>query len=526
MSNLPGKLIIVLHAHLPYVRHPENESHLEERWLFEAITETYIPLLKMMERLSNDGVPFRLTMSLTPTLLAMLEDELLRVRYLRFLDEHLELASREIDRTYREARDFHHLAHMYKTRFEECRGVFADQYDTFLARGFKRFYDEGSLEIITCAATHMFLPLAQPTPSAIRRQIAVGCAYHERVLGRRPQGIWLPECGYFPGLEMKLLDEGIRYFFVDTHAIEHGDPRPVYGVHAPVYCENGVAAFGRDKESSKSVWSAEEGYPGDQNYRDFYRDIGFDLPLDYVSEFIHDGNVRIHTGFKYHAITGKTAQKRVYNAHRAWEMTVEHAGNFCFNRCKQVEHLAGVMDRPPVIVAPYDAELFGHWWFEGPLFLENVIRKCAENPELVQLATAPDCLEEFPVNQVVAPIFSSWGDKGFSNFWLSAANEWIYPHLLELAGRMDELEARFQHHENGFVKRALRQAKRELMLLQASDWAFIMQTGTVVDYAVSRTKAHIANFNHIYEGLVTGTLAEEFLADCEWKNNIFPDDIL
>ncbi len=525
-ANLPAKLILVLHAHLPYVRHPEHERHLEERWLFEAITETYIPLIRMMQRLRADGVKFRLTMSLTPSLLAMLEDELLRHRYLRFLDEHIELARREIERTYREAREFHHLAHMYHDRLQDCRKLFADEFGTFIARAFREAMEAGFLEIITCAATHMFLPLAKHTPSAIRRQLRVGAAYHEYVLGRRPEGIWLPECGYFPGLEAYLLDEGLRYFFVDTHGIEHGYPAPVYGVHAPVYCENGVAAFGRDKESSKQVWSADEGYPGSAEYRDFYRDIGFDLPLEYVGPYVHDGGVRIHTGFKYHSITGKTASKRIYDPHAAYEKTKEHAANFHFNRVEQVKHLSNVIDRPPVIIAPYDAELFGHWWFEGVYFLEHAIRKYAEFPGIIDLAAAQDYLADYPTNQMVTPAESSWGAGGYSGFWLSAANEWIYPHLVELAARMDELNERFMPHPPEFVQRAIKQARRELMLLQSSDWAFIMQTGTMVDYAVSRTKMHIANFNHIYEGLMTGTLAEEFLADCEWKNNIFPQDIL
>ena len=209
-ANLPAKLILVLHAHLPYVRHPEHDRHLEERWLFEAITETYIPLVRMMERLDEGSIRYRLTMSLTPTLLAMFEDEMLQKRYIGYLDEHIELARKEISRTYGEARDFHHLAHMYHDRLADCRRMFVDECGGFLASGFRRLMERGHLEIITCAATHMFLPLAKPTPSAIRRQLRVGAAYHERVLGRRPEGIWLPECGYFPGLEAYLLDEGLR----------------------------------------------------------------------------------------------------------------------------------------------------------------------------------------------------------------------------------------------------------------------------------------------------------------------------
>ena len=156
----------------------------------------------------------------------------------------------------------------------------------------------------------------------------------------------------------------------------HADKVPKYGVYAPLYCsrESRVAAFGRDIESSRSVWSAEVGYPGDFRYREFYRDIGYDLPFEYIKDFIQSNGLRKNTGIKYYRITGKDCPKEPYNPEAAMDAAGEHSGNFMFNREKQIEYLASVMDRPPIIVSPYDAELFGHWWYEGPMFIEFLMR--------------------------------------------------------------------------------------------------------------------------------------------------------
>jgi 1,4-alpha-glucan branching enzyme len=369
-----GYLSLVLHAHLPFVRHPEYDDFLEEDWLYEAITETYIPLLQVFEGLLHDGVHFRVTMSMSPTLLAMLDDGLLQQRYLRHLHQLLELADREVHRT-RHDGDFQPLAQMYRAHFEDCRRTFEERWGRNLVRAFRAVQETGALEIITCGATHGFLPLMHHQPAAVRAQVQIAAADYERHFGRKPRGIWLPECGYYPGLEGFLKESGIRFFVVDAHGILYATPRPKYATFAPLYCRNGVAAFGRDLESSKQVWSANEGYPGDFAYREFYRDVGFDLELDYIRPYIHQGDIRINTGIKYYAITGPTPHKRPYRRDEALDTAARHAANFMFNREKQVEHLNRIMGKNPIIVSPYDAELFGHWWFEGPQFLDFLFRK-------------------------------------------------------------------------------------------------------------------------------------------------------
>ncbi|MBI4352700.1 MAG: DUF1957 domain-containing protein [Candidatus Omnitrophica bacterium] len=516
-----GYLAIVLHAHLPFVRHPECDRFLEEEWFYEAITETYLPLLKVFEALARDGVDFRLTLSLTPTLLSMMADPFLQERYLRHLNGLVELSEKELKRTEGDSA-FHPLARLYHGLFLEARHLFSGVYRGNLIGAFKKFQDMGKLEIITCAATHGFLPLMEIHPQAVRAQLHVGAKTHEFFLGRRPRGVWLPECGFYPGVDEILKEEGIKFFIVDTHSILFGTPRPKYGVFAPVYCRSGTAAFGRDGESSKSVWSAEEGYPGDYDYREFYRDVGYDLDYDYVRPYLNGDGHRKNTGIKYYRITGQTPHKEPYNPERARAKAAEHAGNFMFNREKQAEYLNAVMGQPPIVVSPYDAELFGHWWFEGPQWLEFLFRKIHYDQRVIRPVTPMEYLERHPRNQVVTPSTSSWGYNGYSEVWLNGANDWVYRHLHKASERMVET-ARQRPHARGVERRALNQMARELLLAQSSDWAFIMKTGTHTSYAVRRTKDHLERFTRLWSQVQKNCIDTNALDGIESMDNIFPN---
>ncbi len=516
-----GYLSIILHAHLPYVRHPEHERFLEEEWLYEAITETYIPLIKVFDGLIRDRIDFRITMSLTPTLLSMLTDPLLQMRYVRHLDRLIELSNKEIDRTRHDSK-FQPLARMYHELFIEARDLFVNRYQQNLASAFRQFQEAGKLEIITCAATHGFLPLMEIQSEAVRAQIRAAVQTHERILGRRPAGIWLPECGYYPGVDEILKEEGIRFFILDTHGILFATPRPKYGNFAPVYCRSGVAAFGRDMESSKSVWSANEGYPGDFYYREFYRDIGFDLAYDYIRPYLTGDGSRTNTGIKYYRITGSGDGKEPYDPAAARDKVAQHAANFIFNREKQVEHVQSLMGQEPLVVSPYDAELFGHWWFEGPLWLDFLFRKLHQDQTVLKTITPVEYLEQHPRNQVVTPSLSSWGYNGYAEVWLNRSNDWIYRHLHKAAERMIESARHFQGAE-GLERRTLNQMARELLLAQSSDWAFIMKTGTHGAYAVKRTKDHLDRFTRLWADLKKNCIDIPCLESLESTDNIFPD---
>jgi 1,4-alpha-glucan branching enzyme len=516
-----GYVALVLHAHLPFVRHPESDYVLEEEWLFEAITETYIPLLRVFEGLKQDGIDFKLTMSLTPTLISMLQDPLLQKRY----DEHLaqleELAAKEIEHnTYNG--HIRYLAKHYADELSKARKYW-ERYNGNLVTAFGEYLESNNLDIITCGATHGYLPLMKMYPQAVWAQIKVAVEHYEQTFGQKPKGIWIPECAYYEGLERMLADAGLRYFITDGHGILYARPRPRFGTYAPIFTETGVAAFGRDHESSQQVWSSEVGYPGDPVYREFFKDLGWEAEYDYIKPYIMPNGQRKNTGIKYHKITGRgcdLGDKQLYDPYWAREKAAEHAGNFQFNRERQVEHLYGVMQRPPIVVSPYDAELFGHWWYEGPWFLDFMFRKSWHDQNTYQLTHLSDYLQAHPTQQVCCPSQSSWGFKGFHEYWLNETNSWIYPHLHKATERLVELS--HYEPENDLQRRALNQAARELLLAQSSDWAFIMRTGTMVPYAVRRTRSHLMRFNKLYEEVKSGKIDADWLEKVEALDNIFP----
>ena len=517
---MPGYLSLILHAHLPFVRHPEHEKFLEESWLFEAITEAYMPLLQLLERWRRDGLKPRLTLTLTPTLCSMLRDPLLQERYDRHLKELIELAEKEIHRT-RWEKPFHELALFYHERLTAVRKAYG-ACGRDLVSVFRQFQGLGLLEIITSSATHALLPLLADHPPSLRAQVLVACDHYRACFGCDPRGIWLPECAYVESLDDILQEANLRWFVTDTHGILHAHPRPRYATFAPIFTPKGVAAFGRDPDCSRQVWSRHAGYPGDPRYRDFYRDIGFDLDLDYVKPYLPAPSQRGFTGLKYHRITGKGPDKQVYDRQTALRAADEHAGHFLEARMAQFRRLSEILDRPPMVVAPYDAELFGHWWYEGPEFLDYFVRKACCDQKLFELITPEEYLRCQPTNQVATPAASSWGEGGYWRVWLDEKNEWIYPHLHIAQDRMTELARRFPQPD-ALQERMLKQAARELLLGQASDWPFILRAGTSPDYARKRVKDHVLRFTRIYEQLTAGQLDEEWLKEVEWRDNLFPN---
>ena len=534
---MAGYLALILHAHLPFVRHPEHEHFLEEEWFFEAITESYIPLLRVMKRLVDDSVPFKLTISLTPTLCAMLRDPLLRERYVRHLDLLIDLTAREQKRN-RKHPQLRELADFYFELFSENRRLFVDEWKCDLLSVIRELRDIGALEIIASAATHGLLPiLQQQAPQAARAQVLIGRDVYVDLFDAEPSGFWLPECAYVPGLEAILQEANIRWFVLDAHGLLFGKPRPRRSIYAPCYTPSGPAAFARDRDSSRQVWSAHEGYPGDPAYREFYRDIGFDLPMEHLGPIARGS--RKFSGVKYHRITGSGDQKQLYDRAAAENAAAKHAHHFLEQRRQQIREISD-LGFEPIIVAPFDAELFGHWWFEGPIFLEQFIRAVASERDF-GLTTPSEFLAGHPIQQIVEPAASTWGESGHLAVWLDPSNAWIYPRLNAAALRMCEVAQQQTNIVVGqpprlpnqapageapalqFADRALKQLARELLLAQSSDWAFLMKTGTAREYATQRIIDHLARFNRLHDQLVTNNLDEEFLHDCEWRDNIFPN---
>ncbi|MCO6509351.1 MAG: DUF1957 domain-containing protein [Aridibacter famidurans] len=520
-----GYFSLILHAHLPFVRHPEFPEFLEEDWLYEAITEVYIPLIFIFERLHDADAKPRLAMNISPPLCEMLADKLLETRYTRHLENLIDLARKEFERVKKEDPEFYDVVEMYVDFLESSLELWNDKYNRNLINAFRELQDKGVLEIITCGATHGFLPLISNEESR-RAQIEVAVRNYEKHFGRKPRGIWLPECAYEEGVEDILKDAGIEYFIGDSHAILYGDPRPKYGVHAPVSCPNGVAVFARDIETSQQVWSAEVGYPGNSIYREFYRDIGWDLPIDYLKPHLHKDGNRRHLGLKYFRITGRDVaqnEKRPYKPLAASMRAAEDAGDFLSKRIEQAHQLQRSFGgHPPLVVSPYDAELYGHWWFEGPQFIDYLFRKIHFDQDTIRAVTPGDYLDAGVPIQIQKPSASSWGEAGYYKVWLNEGTSWMYNYTHDAERRMTELADRF-NDPDGVELRALNQCARELLLAQSSDWAFQIYQGTTVEYSSRRFRSHIQRFDLLASGLENGKIDEDLLAEIENRDNIFSE---
>ncbi len=516
----PGFVALVLHCHLPYVHHPEHEDFLEEDWFYEAVAETYVPLLLMLRRLVRDEVPFRMAVSISPTLGEMMRNPLLQRRCVRYLARRADLASNEVRRT--ADGPFADAARMYDRHYRRVLEVYDTRWNRDLLGVVNELASAGVVELMASTATHALLPLVHPE-AARRAQVAAGVAWFKARFSIKPSGFWLPECAYEPGIEELLAEFGIDHFVLDTHGILLAEPAPPCGVFAPLHTQAGPAAFGRDVESSQQVWSADLGYPGDAAYREFHRDLGHDADIDYLRPYLGPSGQRRSLGIKYHRVTGEVPldRKKPYVPSLGTDRAREHARHFVGQRMRQLRQLSTVLERPPVVVAPYDAELFGHWWFEGPQFLEFVAREAA-NRRGFHWVTPGQALAELGAVQTGQPAFSTWGNGGYYDTWVNKSNDWMHPRL-EGACRDMVSAAQRRPTAVGVQRRVLVQCARELLLAQSSDWPFLIATETAREYATQRFDRHLQRFRTLLQGLRSGRVDLGLLRECEGVDAVFPE---
>ncbi len=584
-----GAFTFVLHSHMPYARLAGRWPHGEE-WVHEAISETYLPLLNALYDLAEEGVTYKLTVSITPILAEQLADADILDHFDAYMDEKIAAARADIPRFRGELEqaaesvnvtaataaqqgldeeekheetiptseaDPHmaYLAEWYLHWFEHIKQSFDERFGRDIIGAFRKLQDEGYIEITTSAATHGYLPLLG-TDSAIFGQLKTGIASYERLFGRKPTGIWLPECAYRPayytedgrlrpGLERFLAEVGLKVFFSETHTITGGQPVGVaagdvigpYGEikrryliplspvmperHAttfkPYYVSDttagpnaeqhsGVAVIGRNNRTGQQVWSADWGYPGDQDYREFHR-------KDHIS------------GLQYWRVTGPKVDlgsKDAYHPDWAAFKVQQHADHFAWLVEQELRaYHEGSGGEFGLIASNYDTELFGHWWFEGIDWIREVLRRLAANPN-IELTTASTFIEEHEPTEVLHLPESSWGMGGNHFTWDNNETHWMWQPIYEAEQRMEALVAANPDPDEQTLG-VLEQAARELLLLESSDWPFLVTTGQAKEYAIQRFSQHTERFNQLAES-VEQKHADAVLATRLWElDRVFPN---
>lgn len=527
--SAPGKIHLLLHAHLPFVREPDYDRFLEENWFFEAMAETYLPIVQMLWRLEEKGVPGTLNLSLSSSLITMLTDELLLEKFTRHLHKQMELLEKE-KVSMKNDGERSVVVDFYYHRQHALIEMWENVLQCKIVPALKKLEECGKLTLLTCVGTHPFLPAYQSDLASIELQLSVTVRTFEKAFGRRPKGLWLPECGYFEGLDSILKKFGFEYFFLETHGVLLAKPAPKYGVFAPIKTPAGLYCMGREQSSSMEVWSRKTGYPGHPEYREFFKDISQERSPEYLGEYFRAGDSRIETGLKYYRITG-SEEKKVYRPWIASRLAEDHARLFIANREATVTELLPNMEGNKVsILCPYDAELFGHWWFEGPLFIEKMFERAAAS-NVVDMASLEASMHSSPDQVAHAPVFSSWGEGGFGEVWMNDEVSWAYPLFFRMRKMMDDLHYRIKLSprslQTQLLKRFLAQMAREILLFQASDWAFMIHNKSAADYARHRQNEHYENVCALFAATTSASLMMkkidmELLEHLERKNNIFP----
>lgn len=531
-----GSFVLMLHSHLPFYRKAGMWPFGEES-LYECMAETYVPLLNMISELHDEGTPAKITLGMTPILVEQLVDPHLKAGFEQFMEGRIEAAAKDEERfgPLGEAPDMNrlHLARFYLHWYQKILGDFRDRWNRDIIGGFKRFQDLGEIEITTSAATHCFSPLLS-TDSSLYLQYATGAASHRKHFGRDAAGAWLPECAYRPAKDGResiakwLHETGLRFFFTESDVIKGGQTaqmRRVFGAYGNIEYipaasrpETGldtyeaywlkdypVAVMGRHHEAGYQVWSADQGYPGDGNYREFHKKDD-------------------KSGLHYWKLTSTKTDlgfKELYNPDAADERVHENADHYV-GLIQQ--HLTDYLRRtgtPGLVLASFDTELFGHWWFEGLTFIKDVIKKLKQYTAVSMQTTSEYLASAAPARAIDLPE-SSWGAGGHWQVWYNNETEWMWP-IIHSSEKTAEALVRENRQANGVMLRALKQMVRELLLLQSSDWPFLITTGQAKQYAVKRFNEHHQRFQELTEQIRSGNIDEQRLAEIESIDNCFPD---
>ncbi|MBN2373316.1 DUF1957 domain-containing protein, partial [bacterium] len=496
-----GSFCLVLHSHIPYVL---NHDLMGEEWLFEAAAETYIPLLNIFNRLVREGIHPKVTINISPVLAEQLHMPCFRERFKEYCDRKIEYAVGDA-KCFKENGQMEWLAKLWRKFYHRTKSLFIEDYKEDIIGAFKKLHNDASLELITCGATHGYFP-ALLRDRSIDAQVKMANKSFQQLFGSHPSGIWLPECGYRPsgnwrppltsyqhkmhphyrqGIEDILSQNGFKYFIIDQAQLINGWPKDIELTSLNTYfireIINPVTVFVRDTNISEQIWNHQIGYPGDPSYLEFHKK--------------HSPGMH-----RYWKITDRSldmAYKNIYSPHEVKKERIpQHAGHYKWLIKKSLmEHFAR-KGQSNLIVTAFDSELFGHWWFEGPTWLYQLLKWINIDPE-IGLSTCSEYLNRQPAQNLVHLPESSWGSGYDSRTWINNRVEWVWERLYWAEMEMGYMARDLADREDDTLKRILKQAVREILILQASDWEFMITNWSTTDYAERRIVEHHSDFTRL-----------------------------
>lgn len=545
-----GRFLLCLHTHMPYVLSHGKSPHGTD-WIMESSAECYLPILNALDRLHAEGIKPRWTINVTPIVVEQLSDPAFKDEFESYCQTKIDYAIEDQKRFAQENDlSLQGVAAMWQRVYTKALVEFKHKWGRDIIEGFRFFQEEGLIEIITCCATHGYMPLLG-TEESCQAQVKLGVETYKRAFGRQPRGIWLPECAYRPAYQWKspvneneqawprkgteefLVENGIEYTFVDSHMIRGGQPLGTYAANFPQLAElfarsskyftppeelrseyehyllpNGLTVFARDPETTVKVWSGEHGYPGDPHYLEFHK-------------MLYPGR---HRYWRISEDKRDLGKKQPYDPWTAFENIGTHAEDMVRTLKGTLSRYRGLSDRSGTVVAMYDTELFGHWWWEGPEFLYELARRLHADGE-IECVSGGDVIDTDPARHMITMPEGSWGEGGYHYIWLNEENSWTWTKLYPCQRKMRQMA---REYAGSAADRIVKQCARELLLAEASDWQFLISTQSARDYAEVRFEDHIDRFlqlaeiaERIQDGGKLTKADEAFLVDCETKDAAF-----
>ncbi|NIZ19573.1 1,4-alpha-glucan branching protein domain-containing protein [Entomospira culicis] len=514
-----GSMIFCFNAHLPFAKFSKSGEVFQERWFFEAMFESYLPMYEAFATLAREERPFFVLISISPTLMALLQDEDLQTKFIFYMHQKLNSATSLLESSDKRIED--NLARYYVENTKRMIALYRNLNGDLL-QALKIAQEAGYCEVITSVGTSAFLPLYASYPKAVEAQIKVALKSYRAVFGRASLGIFLPYGGYYPGLDTILAENGVRYFVTAGQSLMQGDPMPSFGVFSPVRSSAGLVAFPRYSMVEAELWG-EDGYARRGCYRNFYHEDALTEvvikvnPTQYSASSLLNEDVVHLEGFKYSNNEGNS--ESCYHLEEALAQATCDAQSFLASRVEELSTFQQKRGQTGVILMVADLELLGHHWFEGTHFVREFFARTAKTPE-IEFTLPSHCLQRTAHFEEVSLNFASWGSDGYAQVWLDQQNDWLIRHLFKTVEQMMDLAYRFPN-ESGIKRRVLDQAAREVLLLMAGDWPLLLAQHVNEGIALGQMKKHLMNFQAIYEAMSCNTVRAMWLMEMEMGCDIF-----
>lgn len=514
------KLVLVLKTSSEYVKHTgDNETKYMPQLnrFFEAMNNTYLPLLDMFERLEAEDVPFKVGLVISPVVCTLLDDAEVQEQYVRWIDSRIEVGRKELEKASYSSGVIDNVRRCLSQN-QKAKEIY-DRYKGKINRKLLEFHKKGVVELIATCGTDAFLPHYNDIPEVVNAQVETGFFAYKAFFGEVPDGFWLPELGYYPGIENFVRQYGFNYTVLDARSFLFSENLPENGIFSPARFDNSLVAFARDNKSQELLFDEEEGYVFNPAYLEVKKDIGFEMTQNELLPYVGKEFSRYSLGYKYWSRDESGSVP--YDVEKARAAVKEDAADFLQKKGETLETAASLLpdEKNVSLVVALDLDSLRNEWAEGLLWIEELFRNVSSYGFSFELAR--NLIDKQYSLQRIHPFYGSASPLGYGEEFLSSKNSWMMRYVRKACERMVDLSNRFPD-DTGLKARLLNLAAKELMMAQSSGWAKMLENDDYPEYAEMRFKQSINDFTAVFDALGSKTVSTEWLTKLENAHQIFP----